>query len=253
MRHCTGDQGRPDPFVESPGDGPRQGQDSGQFAFAGRHRHGPVTQAETATRANSRHLARNRSIGSLRPVARFAPDPVLIRILPRCPGRPQGQRGRARSHRLAALPGRLGGCLRERDGGGGLSAVAVMHGCDAVAAIQAAGKSNQPRPAAAGARHPVPSSAVRDWFAGPSGVQENSRAGSAALASHLGGNQLSPLSFVSMRRALPRGRGGSFPRSGREQTGGVSLFFRPPFSRGFFFLHGTDNRAESPKGVRSKS
>ena len=73
-----------------------------------------------------------------------------MRILPRCPGRPQGQRGRARFHRLAALPGRLGGCLRERDGGGrGLSVVAVMRGCDAVAAIQGC---RQVQPAAPGRR-----------------------------------------------------------------------------------------------------
>ncbi len=96
------------------------------------------------------HRLRNWSIGSLRPVARFAPDPVLMRILPRCPGRLQGQRGRACSHRLAALPGRLGGCLRERDGGGGgLSAVVVMHGCDAVAAIQGC---RQVQPATPGRR-----------------------------------------------------------------------------------------------------
>ncbi len=94
--------------------------------------------------------SRNRSTDSRPLGARFAPDPVLMRMLPRCPGRPQGQRGRARSHRLAALPGCLGGCLRERDGGGrGLSAVAVMHGCDAVAAIQGC---RQVQPAALGHR-----------------------------------------------------------------------------------------------------
>ena len=171
-----------------------------------------------------------------------------MRMLTKCPGRPQGQRGGARSHRLVALPGRLGGCLRERDGGGGLSAVAVMHGCDAVAAIQGC---RQVQPAAPGRRRSAaPGSIiggarlVRWAFRRPgelAGRQRSHMAGSArptgsrkaaaTIASAGarrnadtvgGGASCGPSSWRAIRTARPRVATSGQPRSTTSSHGGAA-------------------------------
>ena len=172
-------------------------------------------------------------------------------MLPGCPGRPQGQRGRARSHGLAGLPGRLGGCLRERDGGHrGLSAVAVMHGCDAVAAIQ---DCRQVQPAASGRRRSAAPGAIIGgarlvfWaFRRPGELAGWQRGAGVSLGRE------SILSFVLCVYALgtPEGVGGGrLLFTAKRRPGGSPPFFDREI-RGFFYLLTTDNRGKSSNDAR---